>query len=292
MECVFLSQARMLTTVSPPTPTQGWSARLQLQFAAQAHRTVLASKRHEGPMLVQRPFHPEGAPCHTYLLHPPGGIVGGDRLTLQAHLEPGAHALLTMPGATKFYRSNGTQATLTQHFQLDAGSTLEWLPQDSIFFPGAIAALDTRFDLAPDARLLAWEGLCLGRPVMDEAFDRGRLTTRLQLWRGDRPLLHERLRIEGGQLGKLDGRPLAATFIATPAEDDHLKLARDVLASLPHEGTGRALLAGATRVDGLLLVRLLGDDNLAIQAALQQLWLALRPAVLGLAPCPPRIWAT
>ena len=108
---------------------------------------------------MQRPFYPEGAPCHVYVLHPPGGIVAGDRLDLDIHLEPGSHALLTMPGASKFYRSIGPTARLTQRFHLAAGSTLEWLPQDSIFFSGARASLarllkehpgtDLPADLAP-----------------------------------------------------------------------------------------------------------------------------------------------
>ncbi|WP_231731338.1 urease accessory protein UreD [Lampropedia cohaerens] len=243
-------------------------------------------------MLVQRPFYPEGGACHTYLLHPPGGIVGGDRLSLQTQLADGAHALLTMPGATKFYRSNGAQAELSQHFLLQAGSTLEWLPQDSIFFPGAVAALDTRFDLASGARLIAWETLCLGRPVLQERFDLGRIGTRLQLWRDGLPLLHERLRIEGGDLAKLGEQPLAATMVATPAHDGALELARNVLAALPRQRGQPALLAGATLMDGLLVVRLLGSDNLTLQSALQQLWRALRPALLALPPCPPRIWST
>ncbi|WP_242612477.1 urease accessory protein UreD [Corticibacter populi] len=274
---------------APPVPApQSWRAELQLQFEAQAGRTVLASKRHHGPMLVQRPFHPEGAPCHTYLLHPPGGVVGGDSLALDVQLAPGAHALLTMPGATKFYRSADATSLLHQHFALAAGSTLEWLPQDNIFFPGAKARLDTRFDMADGARLLAWEGLCLGRPVMGEAFSSGQLGTRLQVWRNGRPLLHERLRIKDGALAKLGGHPLLATLVAAPASAMHLELARDVLASgLPGHAP-----AGATLLDEVLVVRLLHHDNIALQAVLQQLWMALRPALLGLAPCPPRIWAT
>lgn len=263
----------------------GWRAQLQLRFIQRQGMTCLGARRHVGPLLVQRPFHPEGAPCHVYVLHPPGGIVAGDRLALDVHLEPGSHALLTMPGASKFYRSIGPTAQLVQRFHLAAGSTLEWLPQDSIFFDGARARLDSRFTLEPGARLLAWETLCLGRPVMGERFAQGALDNRLHIEMPDDIGLHERLRIEDGRLEKLGGHPLVATFCAAPATSAVLEKARRVL-----EGLGNP--AGATLLGQLLVIRLLDHDNQNLQHTLQRLWHMLRPAVLGLAPCPPRIWAT
>lgn len=264
---------------------QGWSAELKLRFVRRERETRIGARKHFGPLLVQRPFYPEGAPCHVYVLHPPGGIVGGDRLTLDVHLEAGSHALLTMPGASKFYRSAGPTSRLQQHFRLEEGSTLEWLPQDSIFFAGARAALYSRFTLAPGARLLAWETLCLGRPVMNETFDHGALDSRLVIDMPDDPGLHERLRLDGGQLDKLAGHPLLATFCAAPADAAILDLVRAEL-------EGLATPAGATLLGQLLVIRLLDHDNQHLQRTLQRLWHVLRPAVIGLAPCPPRIWAT
>jgi len=263
----------------------GWSAHLQLRFVRRDDVTRLGARRHFGPLLVQRPFYPEGAPCHVYVLHPPGGIVAGDRLDLDIHLEPGSHALLTMPGASKFYRSIGPTARLTQRFQLAAGSTLEWLPQDSIFFSGARASLDSRFTLEPGARLLAWETLCLGRPVMNERFEQGALDSRLHIELPDEVGLHERLRIEGGRLDKLGGHPLLATFCAAPADQAVLEQVRPLLDELANP-------AGATLLGSLLVIRVLDHDNQHLQRTLQRLWHVLRPAVLGLPACPPRIWAT
>ena len=263
----------------------GWSAYLQLRFSRRDDVTRLGARRHFGPLLVQRPFYPEGAPCHVYVLHPPGGIVAGDRLERDIHLEPGSHALLTMPGASKFYRSIGPTARLAQRFHLGADSTLEWLPQDSIFFAGARASLDSRFTLAPGARLLAWETLCLGRPVMNERFDHGALDSRLHIEMPDDPGLYERLRIEGGQLDKLAGHPLLATFCASPADPALLEHIRALLDELDNP-------AGATLLGSLLVIRLLDHDNQHLQHTLQRLWHVLRPAVIGLPACPPRIWAT
>ncbi|WP_342248335.1 urease accessory protein UreD [Pseudomonas sp. OTU2001] len=263
----------------------GWSAHLQLRFVRRDEVTRLGAWRHFGPLLVQRPFYPEGAPCHVYVLHPPGGIVAGDRLELDIQLEPGSHALLTMPGASKFYRSIGPTARLAQRFHLAAGSTLEWLPQDSIFFSGARASLDSRFTLEPGARLLAWETLCLGRPVMNERFDHGALDSRLHIELPDEVGLHERLRVEGGRLDKLGGHPLLATFCAAPADQAVLDLVRPLLDEMVNP-------AGATLLGSLLVIRVLDHDNQHLQRTLQRLWHVLRPAVLGLPACPPRIWAT
>ncbi|AYG45284.1 urease accessory protein UreD [Pseudomonas sp. Leaf58] len=271
--------------IEPQQDAEGWSAHLQLRFVRRGDVTRLGAWRHSGPLLVQRPFYPEGAPCHVYVLHPPGGIVAGDRLELDVHLEPGSHALLTMPGASKFYRSIGPTAWLAQRFHLAADSTLEWLPQDSIFFCGARASLDSRFTLEPGARLLAWETLCLGRPVMNERFDQGALDSRLHIELPDQVGLHERLRLEGGRLAKLGGHPLLATFCAAPADQAVLEQVRQLLDDLGNP-------AGATLLGSLLVIRVLDHDNQHLQRTLQRLWHVLRPAVLGLPACPPRIWAT
>ncbi len=265
---------------------QGWQARLDLRYAADpSGRTLLTHRRHEGPMLVQRPFHPEGPVCHTYLLHPPGGVVGGDWLDLRVVVGPKAHALLTMPGATKFYRSAGEQALLSQHFHVDDGAVLEWLPQDNIFFAGARVGMRTHFELSGSARLLAWESQCLGRPVLGEAFERGSLRARLSVsWEG-RMLLHEVLNVSSPDRFGLGGFPLSATLLAWPADDALLEQVRSLL-----EGLQRP--AGATRLDRLLVLRLLDDDNQRLQQNLQRAWRTLRPLLLERAPCMPRIWAT
>ena len=118
---------------------EGWQASLRLGFAPRAARTALVHREQRGPLAVQRPFYPEGDTCHLYLLHPPGGVVGGDRLDIEARTTGEAHALVTTPGATKFYLSAGHTAHQTQRLRVGAGGALEWLPQENIFFPGALA---------------------------------------------------------------------------------------------------------------------------------------------------------
>lgn len=268
-----------------PEHKKGWQATLDLQFHHRSGKTVLTSARHVGPLTVQRPFYPEEDTCHLYLLHPPGGIVGGDELTITATLDNGCHTLITMPGASKFYRSSGAQARLQQTLKLAENATLEWLPQDAIFFPGAQATLHTAFHLSATSTLLAWDLLCLGRPVIGESFSHGSLNNRLEVWMDDSPLLIERLSLADGQLASVAEQPWVGTLLFYPASETLLEGVRDRLTPL-------ANYAGATLTDGLLTVRFLSDDNLLCQRAMRDIWQFMRPHLTGKSPVLPRIWLT
>jgi len=279
-----------MAAVAPMPPDPGWRARLDLGFVPNAERTVLARRRHEGPLRVQRSFHPEGAPCHSYVLHPPGGVVGGDQISLDADVQEGAWALLTTPGATKFYRSLGRTATLQQNLRVSPGATLEWLPQEQIVFSGAIVEALTRIDLAVRSRCFAWELNCLGRPAGGLPFESGSLRQRLEVWREGRPLLLEHAHIKGDGRAVdapwgLGGQPAFATLVASPANADALATAREVLTDTPGE-------ASATRLDDLLVVRWRGAGALEGYALRERLWTALRPCLMGRPMCRPRIWNT
>jgi urease accessory protein len=283
-----LDSAKAVAT--PATDPPRWRARLELACERRGPRTVLVRKHQRGPLTVQRPFYPEGAPCHLYLLHPPGGVVGGDLLELEVTVEQDAHALLTTPGAGKFYRCEGRQAELHQDLRVASGATLEWLPQETLFFDAAWAHLSTRVDLAGGGRFLGWEIHCLGRPAIGERFTRGRADLGLALYRDGTPLLLERLRLTGRQSldapAGLRGRPLTATLWGTGADAQALERAREILAR------AEDLDAGATLLDDLLVVRCLGAQGEPVKALLTRLWSKLRPLLLQCAPCPPRIWST
>ncbi|WP_410014069.1 urease accessory protein UreD [Sodalis sp. C49] len=273
-------------TVLPVPPPAGWLGKLALGFERRHGRTLLTTRRHSGPYRVQRAFYPQADHPHVYLLHPPGGVVGGDRLELSVAMAAQSHALLTMPGATKFYRSAGQLARVSQRFSLGEDSILEWLPQDNILFPAARVAIDTEFRLAPGARLLGFETLCLGRPAAGEAFTSGSLDASLRIILPGSPGLFERLRISAGRLEKLGGHPLSATFYATPVTEKMLAEVRLLL------DAAHAPAAGASLLDSLLVVRVLDNDNQRLQHLLHRIWACLRPGMLGLEASPPRIWAT
>ena len=264
----------------------GWEASLELGFEQRSGRTVLKHRRQRGPLAVQRTFHPEGDTCHLYLLHPPGGVAGGDRLTIEIGLSPQTSALVTTPGATKFYNTTGPTAQQVQHFSLHDGC-LEWLPQENIFFPDAAVELGTVVDLHGGARYIGWELNCLGRPVIGERFAEGRALFSTRLRRDGRPLLIDRLAVDKSSLSgsaTLRDQPVVATFVATGADKAVLARARDV--------TAQATSTGLTLLGDVFVCRYLGDSTEQARKLFVAIWQAIRPMLIGKEAVLPRIWAT
>ncbi len=274
-----------------------WDARLQLAYVWRDGRTVLARREHCGPLRVQRDLYPEGsATCHTIIVHPPGGIAGGDRLRLQAQLDAGSAALLTTPGAGKWYRSAGAEASQSLEFTVADGAVLEWLPQESIVFNAAAARMSTSVQLQGSGIYIGWEVLCLGRTASGEAFAQGSLAMRTDIRRDGRRLWLEQGRIEGGgalmasPVG-LAGRRVAATLIAAAPLFDSAAGAA-LLADCREVPAGEGALSGITRLPGVMVARWLGDSSEDARRHFTALWMRLRPALKHAVAQAPRIWST
>lgn len=268
---------------------KGWEAYLNLGFTSRRGKTLLQECNHHGPLRVQRPFYPEGDVCHCYILHPPGGVVGSDSLQLKIESAPNSHALLTTPGATKFYRSGGRLAKQHQHLKVHGG-IVEWFPQENIIFPGADATISTRIDLDTTAGFFGWEILCLGLPTQKEEFDQGTVTTELKLYRENIPLLIDRLSIRGSEdlhsVATLRGYPVTATCVATWVTRE---MVEELLHQLPQT---ESCLVGITTMGELMVARYLGYSTFEAREIFEQLWTWLRPKLFNRESCPPRIWAT
>jgi len=290
-------------------PKPGWQAELALKIGVRSIHpqggdaglqpfgdgvSRLVARRHRGPLVVQRPFYPEGDPCHLYVVHPPGGVVGGDELRIGVEVERGAHAVITTPAATKFYRCNGRTSSQTQELSA-AGATLEWLPQESIFYRGADTRTATRVHLDAESRFIGWEIACLGLPARGERFDVGSLKLDLEVWKGEFgsdpgfPVFIDRLRLTGSSPARgarwgLAGQDAVGTLLATPAKRDHLDAIRELVADLP--------LAAVSLVDGILVLRALAPQAEALRNLFVEAWTRLRPGVIGRVAVPPRIWST
>lgn len=270
----------------------GWQAHLRLRFQNRGQRTVL-THRHRGPLQVQRPFYPErDGTCHAYILHPPGGVVASDVLALEVELDTAAQALLTTPAANKFYRSKAAKAYQTQSLKVSAGAALEWLPQETIAFDGSQARSLTKFELQGDARLLAWEILCLGRPAAGESFTHGLYRQRLEVWRDGIPLYLEHGRFEGGSdllqsPWGLRGLPITATMVCA-VKDPSLAPAVSSVAT----DTGSGALFAVSQLQEVLVCRYLGSSAQQARELLTRVWSVLRPHLLGKPPRIPRIWDT
>ena len=268
----------------------GWRAELELGFSVKADRSVLVKRRSVGPLVIQRPFYPEDGVCHVYMLHPPGGIVGGDKLTTTINIDDGANALITTPGASKLYRSNGNTSEQNNRLQVNSGS-LEWFPQECIAFSGAHAQNRTQVHLKKQARFMGWEILCLGRPAANEVFDQGKVSMRFDIWRDDKPLLFDNLKIHGADdiltaAWGLRSYPCNATFIASGVDQALLETLQNNVSV-----SGDAI-AGMTRIEDVLVCRFLGHQAEQAKDYFIQLWHCLRETVIGKAVSEPRIWKT
>ena len=270
-----------------------WQAQLRLGFALRDGVSRLVERTHSGPLRVQKPLYPEGdAVCHAIIIHPPGGVVGGDQLAVDASAGDGAHAFLTSPGAAKWYRANGHVSG--QHVVLRAGSgaAIEWLPQESIFFDPACVRLRHEVELAADACYIGCDIVCLGRSASGETFNAGSISQHVQIRRGGRLLWWEQgVLAAGGALMAsplgLGGHTVCATLIAVGAS-----AAPAVVAALREIKVPAGALFGATQMKSLVVVRLLCGDSEAARGIMLAAWQLLRPAMLGRDAVVPRIWNT
>lgn len=271
--------------------TPSWHAELELGYGRFGDSTRPTQRRHKGPLRVQKHLYAEGPEvCQHIIVHPPGGIAGGDRLDIDVSVGANAWAQLTSPGAAKWYRAAGP-AFQQLNLQVDSGGTLEWLPQETIVFSDAKAELSTTIELQGDARLLYWDVVALGRPASGERFDLGHFQAHLDIRRDGQLLWHERQRIVGNDgllespIG-LGGKPVFATLIVTGEIDAELMEAcRNLAEHSPVRGD-------VTQLPGLVVARCLAEEALHARAWLIELWKLLRPALLGREAVAPRIWST
>ena len=276
------------------TPSH-WEAEIALGFTRLDSGTVLSERRHRGPLRVQKALYPEGRDvCQTILLHPPSGIAGGDRLHIAVSVGPQAHAQITTPGAGKWYRSGGEEASQTLDFTVGDNAILEWLPQETIVFDGARSRMETRVQLASGSRYFGWEILCLGRSASGERFANGFINLRTRIERNGQPLWLERGHIEGNDpllasRAGWAGASIGGTLLAAlPQEIEIAPLLEACRAIAPQDDAEHAM----TALPGLLVGRYLGHNSEAARNWFAALWETLRPRLLGRPALTPRIWNT
>ena len=274
-----------------------WTGRLKLDYRLDGARTV-AHDLHEGPLRVLQRLYPEGdAICHHVLVHPPGGIAGGDVLEIDAGLAPGTHAVVTTPGATRFYRSSGASAVQSARARVQAGARLEWLPLETLAYDGCIAENHLQLELEPGAQALGWDVLALGLPAADAPFARGSFLQHLE-WPGH---WLERARIAAGDTLLLDsplgwaGHRVLGTLWFAGLGPREAGLREQLLdgARIAIDAASPGTPAGATSPHaGLVVVRVLAPRVEPAMRLLQAVRAAWRLAAWGLQAQPPRVWAT
>lgn len=289
------------TRVFPALDVERWLARYQGEFSAASGATRMGRTQHYGPLRVQRPFHPEGPEClHLYLLHPPGGLVGGDQLSIELQLRDQAHVLMTTPSAGKIY-NNISEISQGQHvhLQINDGCVLEYLPQENIVFNGADGQLTTTIDIAGNGLFVGWEVTCLGRYESQQYFEQGRLIQSLMLRRDGRPLFSDRLfllapsALQTSDVG-FQGYHVFGTMLinrnvmgASEALDEAVIAWQEEI-----NQDSRDLMIALTQKPDVFIARILGNKAEQVRNSFEYLWQTLRPQVIGREACPPRIWRT
>lgn len=277
-----------------------WNAMLNLVAAKTPRGTRLVQSEHIGPLYVQKPFYPEGAGCaHLYLLHPPGGMVSGDTLTINVQAQEDSHVLVTTPGAGRVYRARADGLLQKQLVGLIAANNaiLEWMPLETILFPSSRAQLETRVDLTGNARFIGWDIVSLGLPANQKKLDdEGTSTTLkqgLRIYHDGRLLLNERLNLQPGHMDVLNarvgfnGQPVHGLMVAGPFPQS---LNEEQLQSLQALCAGHT--AGVSMNGCFLTLRCLTDCSEKARVLLSRAWSEIRPLLLNRPACAPRIWAT
>lgn len=278
---------------------QYWYAKLELGFKASQNRTILQHRKHFGPVRVQKMLWPEKTGvCHTIIVHPPAGIAGGDHLTFDIHVDPSAHALVTTPGAGKWYRTNGKQAFQHINIHVNKNAIFEWLPQETMLFDGANANSETIINLDQSASFIGWDMLVIGRHARQEKFANGRYQNQFKLYRNQTLLVTDILNFKGNDrwlsscLG-MNNHAVVGSFWAVVPEkfrsnhvlDEQLDLIRELIMRMNIHVT-------LTILDDVICARYLGDDVRECHDAFAAIRAKLRRYCFDLEEEFPRIWRT
>ena len=287
---------------------KGWHGHLDLVYGYRNGATQIIRNQVQAPLKVQRPFYPEGKEvCHSVILHTAGGVVGGDSLSMNFQLEPDAKTLITTAAAGKIYRSSGLEARQTIKIKLAANAHLEWLPQETIVFAGAIYRQDLRVELELGASLLLWEITRFGRTARGERFVSGEWRSHVEVWQQGHPLWIDRQLLKGEEMLEsehgLGGQPVAASlaWIGQPVTAEIVEKARRLSQSqaslwqntrLADEGDSAKIQpsAGVTRLTNGLLCRYRGSSTAEARSWFIAVWQLLRLSVRDRSVCLPRVW--
>jgi urease accessory protein len=280
--------------------SSSWHGNLNLVYAHRHNQTQLIFNQNQAPLKVQRPFYPEGQEvCHSVILHTAGGIVGGDRLSYNFHLQPHAKALITTATAGKIYRSNGMTAKQVIEIKVDDGACLEWLPQETIVFDGALYRQDLRINLATKASYIGWEITRFGRSARGEKFLQGEWRSHTEIWQQGKPLWIDRQWLPGGEevfhsFHGLAGQPIVGSLVYLGREisSEIVENVRNLWKiPLTHSPLPIPLpQIGVTRLEHGLLCRYRGSSTTEVRNWFIGVWQLLRMSFWSRGSCVPRVW--
>lgn len=332
---MFMVDDRALKTQHRASSTSNsianWHSALSLGFDSAFTKTRLVKRQHQGALQVQRALYPEPAIknpahqagiCHAIILYPPAGIAAGDKLKIDIELAHDSHAVLTTPGAGKWYgkeldkseaqdlnkvrKIDNTVADTNFASQyvkaeVEEGARLEWLPQESIVFNHANMQARAQFDLANSSSLLTWDIVVFGRQSYHETFAAGQYRNELTIRRDGKLIVFENSNQAAGSRWftsplAMAGQHVVGTFWAVPAIDtlaaDSKTKLTQTIATLREQIATQKLPVVCTQTEQAICIRYLGEDVQACFSAFSTLRHVLRQEWWQLTEHKPRIWDT
>ncbi|QBZ82450.1 Urease accessory protein UreD [Hydrogenovibrio crunogenus] len=271
----------------------GWKGFLSFTFVNQKSKTVVKDKQHFGPLVLQRPYYQELNRPTVLVIHPPGGIVGGDQLEVIVRFGLEAKGLVSTPAATKFYRSQGQLAKQTQTIHVNEFAEVEWLPQETLFFDHS--NVDNRLIIcldSPNNKLIAWDIVGLGRPARGEGFASGVLTQSLEFWIENELVFVDRLKLSQDSilLDSISGLNAHVLYASALFYCEDSTVQSDLLEKL--QAMSSPVNFGVTKIKKLIVLRALATELDELKTLLFEAWKIARPDILKVPVVKPRIWNT
>lgn len=237
-----------LTPAMPAQPRAIGSVRLSTKPVG--GRTVIDGLYQQGAAKAVFPRAARGMTA--VLLNTSGGVTGGDRFDYVATAGAGTHLTLTTQACERAYRAQpGEVGRVETRLTVQEDATLWWLPQETLIFDGCAMARALSCDLAPSARALVVEPMCLGRIAMGEDQVTGQFSDRIAIRRDGAPLVLDAWTLSGDMTARMaraaiGGGAAAMVSLTYVASDAEAQLA-PVRAHLSDTG-GASLLTDHTLV--------------------------------------------
>ncbi len=176
--------------------------------------------------------------------------------------------------------------------QVETGACLEWLPQETIVFNGAVYRQDLRVELAPGASWLGWEITRFGRSARGERFVEGNWRSHTEVWQQGHPQWIDRQWLPASEATfsspyGLAGQPVVGTLalVGQPVSSQILEQARELWSAREYVGE-----AGVTQLMSGLLCRYRGGSTEEVRHWFTEVWQLLRVNLFGRPIIKPRVW--
>jgi urease accessory protein len=272
--------------ISLPPDLERAIGTLRLAARQRGEQTAVHDLHQAGCGRLLFPAIARNTPLEAVIVNTAGGLTGGDRFDVRVAAGQGTQLSLTTQACEKVYRSDGATARVSTQLRLEIGATLHWLPQETILFDGSNLSRSLTIDMAESAHLVSCESVILGRRAMGERLSDAHFRDSWRIRRGGRLIFAEETRVDGdwpGQnaLAALGADAAAFATLLIVGADSAAQLER-IRECLHHPGVE----AGASALEGMVIVRMIAQSGLALRQMLVPL------LELATARALPRVWQT